>query len=111
MAKHFPMGRIAPYSIAAFEKLDDPNDKPYPTEPFEEFVGHSLTSMSEAYHKVDSEDGPIILARPPIMRHAKQIATKLLSDGEARRDVLSVTWKYGMPILQDSLTAIVSTKE
>ncbi len=111
MAKHFPMGRIAPYSIAAFEKLDDPNDKPYPTEPFEEFVGHSLTSMTDAYYRVDSGDGPIILARPPIMRHAKQIAQKLLSDGEARRDVLSVTWKYGIPIIQDSLAAVFSPKE
>lgn len=111
MAKHFPMGRIAPYSIAAFEKLDDPEDQPFPVEPFQRYVGHELKSMSDVYLKVDGQEGPIILARPPVMRHIRQIAKKLILDQHARSDVIDAVRRDGLTIGSEISRVMLSDEQ
>lgn len=100
IANYFPKGRIAPYSIAAFEALDrDEHKKPLPTEPFENLVGHRLSSMSDIYYI--RSDEPIILSRPPVIEHIKEIFGTLLTNEDARREVFNATKKYGPQISCD----------
>lgn len=108
MAKHFPKGRIAPYSIAAFERLDDPEEKPLSVEPFQSYVGHPLSSMAEVYGKVKPEDGPIILARPPILAHIRDIAWKMLSLSAVRREVFEATLQDGPQIASEITKAFLN---
>ena len=108
MASHFPKGRIAPYSIAAFERLDDPADEPFPVEPFQAYVGHELKSMSDVYLNSNEEDGPIILARPPILEHIGEIASKIIYQPETRREVMSVLWKDAPELAKEFSRVIFS---
>jgi nucleoside-diphosphate-sugar epimerase len=96
MAEHFPMGRIAPYSIAAFEELEKPEHIALPTTPFEERVGHALTSLDQVY-RVHGEE-PLVFAKPPVWAHSKLIIEKLIKDPFVRKEVSEAVQVHGMSV-------------
>ncbi|MBI2742726.1 MAG: hypothetical protein HYX48_02275 [Chlamydiales bacterium] len=79
IAEHFPMGRIAPYSVNAFEVLDQMSQESQLlcAKDFEELLGRKPKGMREIY-------GQTLVGGPaPIAEHARLIVSKSFEDRRA----------------------------
>lgn len=91
IAEHCPKGRFAPYAIEMFDALESPeHNKPLCKEDFQKLLGRETLSMRDVYYVEGDER--IVLARPPILEHAKEIASKLVSCPIARKEIIGVVW-------------------
>lgn len=109
IARHAPKGRIAPYSVSMFRHLEkEALKKTLCKEKFEKLVGRPLTSISDLYSHLDSET--IVMQKPPILEHAKEILKLFFTNPEARKDFTAMAAKYGLPMCVQALKAFLLNK-
>ena len=99
IAKHFPKGRIAPYSVSLLKHLEKHDAEPLDGRPFCDLVGKPLSSMQQIY----SFDQPIGFSKSPIYEHIKEIINCIAINPEARRDFLRIGCKYGPALILDAI--------
>ena len=76
IADHFPLGRIAPYSIQLFKTLDSNPEKnrPIDRQEFEKILGRKPKGFYEVYNQ------PVVGGKAPIVKHVSIIGANTLRD-------------------------------
>ncbi|MBA3239120.1 MAG: hypothetical protein H0T62_12335 [Parachlamydiaceae bacterium] len=103
IAKYFPKGRLAPYSVALLKHLEEHDRNPLCTASFEALVGKDLIKMRDIY-KIPV-DG-FIYPSSPIPQHLVEIISGIATNSEARRDILRITKKHGPYLILNALKAL-----
>ncbi len=107
VAKHVPKGRVAPYSIGMFRHLElEEHKTPLCKENFESLVGRPLTSMTDLYSNL--ERSTVVLPKPPVREHVKEICKIIWSDPEARKDFTMMAAKYGLPMCIQAIKVLLT---
>ena len=101
IAKYFPKGRLAPYSVSLLRHLEEQRPLPLNIEPFQNLVKKSLTSIGQIYKK--NQNQTVIFTKSPILEHMKEIITCIAINPEARRDFITISTLYGPALILDAI--------
>lgn len=95
VANYAPMGRIAPYAIALFKKLDV-NNLAFCSQKFQKLVGKPLTGLENVYLQ-----NPVIINFPPVKEHIKKMGKAIIRDPKCRKELFQVAWKNGGTLMKN----------